>query len=168
MVTVGAVGIIAIAVASFFYLGKQEQRFLGRLDGTMLQEFVFHDAEGDTVQVRPERTTVMLFWATWSERSLDSLYDLYKWHDNYPQYEIIAAYVKDAPEFARAHDRAEQENHRLLDGTPAYQDLRVPGVPTAIIFDESGTVRSTEIGARAVPAWHELSTRGELQSGMIP
>lgn len=164
MVIVAVIGIITIAVASFLYIDRQEQRFYDRLDETPFSEFVFRNTEGDTVKVATDRTTVLLFWATWSERSLDMLYDLYSWHDSYPQYEVIVAYVKDAPELAMAHDRENHERYNLLDGTPAYQDLRVPGVPATIIFDEQGMVRTVEVGAQTVPAWYNLSTRDQLQS----
>ncbi len=165
MVIVAVICIIAIAFGSFRYVSKQEERFLDRLEQTPVEEFIFLTSEGDSLQIQPERTTIILFWATWAERSLGSLYDLYQWHDNYPQYDVIAAFVKDAPEFARAHDRDGQDRFRMLDGTTAYQDLRVPGVPTTLVLNARGEVSMTGVGAQNIPVWHELSTRKQLQSG---
>ena len=167
MVIVGVVAVITIAVTSYLYLGKQEQRFLDRLDDTSFQEFVFKNTEGDTVQIHPEETTVLLFWATWSDRSLDALYDLYRWHEENPGYAVIAAYVKDAPEFAREHDREGRDRYRLLDGTPVYQDLRIPGVPTTIIVDEQGMVTGTEIGTSNHPIWQTLPSERKREQAEV-
>ncbi len=165
MLIVAVICLVAIALASFRYVSKQEHRFIDRLEETPLSSFVFLNPEGDTLRFEPGQTTVILFWATWSGRSLGSLYDLYNWHDSYPQFRVISAYVKDAPEFAKAHDRPYKDRFVLVDGTQAYQDLRVPGVPTAIVLDEEGAVRSTDVGTQTVPVWHELSTREQLQTG---
>ncbi|MDG5766130.1 hypothetical protein QA596_01540 [Balneolales bacterium ANBcel1] len=164
MVVVAVFCIAAIALASYRYVDRQEQRFMDRMEQTPASELHFLTMDGDTLQLDPERTTVILFWATWSGRSLESLYELYQWHDSYPQFEVIAAFVKDAPEFALAHNRESKERFMLVNGTPAYQDLRVPGVPSAIILDSQGRVVATEVGSSSVPIWQKLSTRDQLHS----
>ncbi len=163
MVIVAVICILAIIFASLRYSQRQEQRFLDRLDNKSLSELVFMDQQGDTLYVNPDQTTVLLFWATWSDRSLEELYDLYNWHDRHPHIEVISAFVKDAEEFAKAHDRENKNSYRLVNGTPAYQDLRVPGVPTAVVFDSGGKVKKVQSGSQTVPIWHEVSTRQELQ-----
>lgn len=162
MIAVAVFCIIAIAFASFRYIGKQEQRFLNRLDQKSLNDLVFTNARGDTVNIEPERTIVILFWATWSDRSLDTLNDLYRWHDEHPQFEVVSAYVKDALEFAIAHNRPETDHFSLLDGTGAYQELRVPGVPSAIIFSDGGDLLFTQVGTKEKPVWHELTSQDQL------
>lgn len=145
------------------YIGKQEERFLNRLDSTTLPEFVFLNEQGDTLSVTSERTTIVLFWSTWSSRSLNELYDLYNWHDDHSHYDVIAAYVKDSAEFAEAHNRQDKVRFRMVDGTPVYQDLRIPGVPTAIVFNSGNEPVMTQVGSESVPVWHSLSPRQELQ-----
>lgn len=163
MVFVAVICILVIIFASLRYTQRQEQRFLDHLENESLSNLVFLDQQGDTLNVSPGQTTVLLFWATWSDRSLEELYNLYNWHDLHPHVAVISAYVKDAPEFAMAHDRDNMNNYQLLDGTPAYQDLRVPGVPSAVVFDTDGEVKMVQSGSQTVPVWHELSTRQELQ-----
>ena len=162
MVVVAVFCIIAIIFASFLYIGKQEQRFLNRLDQRSLNELVFTNDRGDTLQIVPERTVVILFWSTWSERSLDMLEDLYRWHDEYPQFKVVSAYVKDAAEFASVHDRPGADHFTLVNGTGAYQELRVPGVPSAIIFSAESDILHTQVGTKEQPVWHELSSRYTL------
>ncbi len=162
MIAVAVFCIIAIAFASFRYIDKQEQRFLNRLDQSSLNELVFTNTLGDTVNIAPERTVVILFWATWSDRSLDTLNDLYHWHDAHPQFEVVSAYVKDAAELASVHDRPGTDHFTLVDGTGAYQELRVPGVPAAIVFSAGGDVLHTQVGTKEKPVWRELSSRDKL------
>ncbi len=162
MIVLAVFCIIAIAFASFRYVGKQEQRFLDRLEHSSPGELVFTDTQGDTIRIEPDRIVIVLFWSTWSDRSLGVLYDLYRWHDQHPQFEVISAYVKDAADFARVHDRQDVQRFTLLDGTGAYQDLRVPGVPAAIIFGSGGDVLYTQVGTKPVAVWHELSSRQQL------
>ncbi|MEX0681081.1 MAG: hypothetical protein WD097_06830 [Balneolales bacterium] len=161
---VAVIGFLVIGLASLLYIGKQEKRFIDRLEGTLLREFTFTNGVGDTVQVQTDRTTVLLFWATWSERSLEAVDNLYTWHDANPDIYVISAYVKDAYELAEVYNRPGQDQFQLLNATGAYQDLRVPGVPTVIIFDMNGKVMTTEIGYREIPLWHTLTTRQMLYS----
>ncbi len=160
---VAVICIAAIVITSIRYIGKQEERFLDRLEGQKLADLTFLSADGDTLQMNRDQTTVLLFWSTWSDRSLDALYDLYSWHDKYPYVEVVSAYVKDSDEFASVYDQEEKQQFILVNGTPAYQNLRVPGIPTAIIFDSHGEIHAVEIGYRDVPVWHTLSP-GELPS----
>ena len=158
MVVLAVTGIVTIALASLYYVGKQEQRFLGRLDDSDPSAFRFVTLQGDTLAIPSDRNTILLFWATWSERSLEELYDLYSWHDRHPEYEVVAAFVKDAAEFAEAHYRPERPRFHMVNGTGVYQDLRAPGVPTAIIFGPGHQVMHTQSGSGPRPVWHEMDS----------
>ena len=156
MVVLAVTGVITIALASLYYVGKQEQRFLGRLDNSDPSGFRFVSLQGDTLALAPDRNVVLLFWATWSDRSVEELDDLYGWHAEHPEYEVVAAFVKDAAEFAEEHERPGRPGFHIADGTGVYQDLRVPGVPTAIIFGPGHRVTHTQAGSGSRPAWREM------------
>ncbi len=158
MVIVAVTGIIVIALASYFYVSRQEQRFLDRLDRSDPAEFAFVGLDGDTIRIPPDRHTVVLFWATWSDRSMEELNDLSDWWQDHPDFKVIAAFVKDAAEYARAHQRPGDEGFQIADGTEVYQDLRVPGVPSAILFAPDLEVAATQVGSAGSeqePAWRK-------------
>lgn len=165
MLIVAVICIAIIAITSILYIGKQEERFLNRLEDQRLRDLTFLTMEGDSLQVIRDRTTILLFWSTWSDRSLEALDDLYNWHDNNPGFEVVASYVKDSDDFAAAYDRVEQKQFIMVNGTPAYQNLRVPGIPTAIVFDSLGDIHAVEIGARDVPVWHALTSGKQRKPG---
>lgn len=158
MVIVAVTGIIVIALASYFYVNRQEQRFLDRLDRSDPAEFAFVGLDGDTIRIPPDRNTVVLFWATWSDRSIEELNDLSDWWQDHPDFKVIAAFVKDAAEYARAYQRPEHDGFQIADGTEVYQDLRVPGVPSAILFGPDRMIAATQVGSAGSehePVWRE-------------
>lgn len=157
MVVLAVFCLLAIALASFLHIGKREDRFLGRLENYPGEKFVFTTARGDTIRASSERTTVILFWSTWSDRSIRELTNLYQWHDENPDYEIIAAFVKDSPEYALIYDRKGKDYFTLADGTGVYQDLRIPGIPAAIVLSPADEVIMTQVGSMEIPVWHQLS-----------
>ncbi len=158
MIVLAVICLVAIGLASFRFIGTQEKRFLERLDISNPSKFFFTAVEGDTLHMTPGRPVILLFWATWSERSLDELYDLFSWHRDHPNYTVIAAYVKDSPEFAMIHNRPDLMNFFMADGTGIYQDLRVPGIPTVIVFGPNLEIITTQIGTGTEPAWRGLAS----------
>lgn len=149
--------LLAIALASFLHIGKREDRFLGRLENYPAGKFEFITAQGDTIRTSGERTTVILFWSTWSDRSIRELANLNEWVQENPDFEVIAAYVKDAPEYALEYDRERSSLFLLADGTGVYQDLRIPGIPAVIVLSPENEVLITQIGSMDEPVWHQLS-----------
>ena len=173
MVAVALVAAVAIVAASFYYLTRQEQRYRDLLEGQTIEDLVFLEVEmapeagrgaqngpkneaRDTLAFQPGPKTVVLFWASWSDRSISELENLIRWHGMFSHYRVIAAVVKDGPEFSELWPASDSGSFYLVDGTPAYQDLRVPGVPSTILFGSDGHMNRTAVGSQSEPLWHRF------------
>jgi thiol-disulfide isomerase/thioredoxin len=102
------------------------QRWLQNLDGT------------DSLQLSSYqgRDVILIFWASWSAKSLDVLKTLDSLKSvNGDSLVIIAAAVKDNGAEARSYIANTTHNFEYVDGTIHYLDLRLPGVPSAIRFN---------------------------------
>lgn len=162
--------LLAIILASLWYPGKQERRYRERLQSYPPERFVFLDIHGDTLKIASGRPVIVFFWAGWSDRSVSQLNDLLVWHKQNPGPQVVAAWVKDDPEMLADQGvlpgGALSENpdtrggrFEFVDGTRPYQDLRVPGVPTSLLFDDKGRLMATAVGFRATPVWHQMSMK---------
>lgn len=94
---------------------------------------------------------VIVFWAPWSERSMEVLNSIDQVLDSWPSDtlrvpRLVALGVKESPDAMRKVAASTGIDASWLDGTKAYADLKVPGVPTMIVFNRSGDVSIVDIG----------------------
>jgi hypothetical protein len=137
---IGILAIGLIIIFSFRYAENQRdimtdfvaadslihQRWFQNLDGT------------DSLQLSSYqgREVILVFWASWSDKSLEVLAQL----DSIKTMRgdsvaVVAASVKDNGAEARAYINGSNHNFDFVDGTVHYLDLRLPGVPSAIRFN---------------------------------
>ena len=87
---------------------------------------------------------VVVFWASWSDKSMDMFSELDQVMLDHPGIKIVAALVMDATETAEpilpTHD------YLYIDGTRLFNELQVPGIPSYILLDEGGTVVAANVG----------------------
>lgn len=88
--------------------------------------------------------TVVLFWATWSEKSASIMKELNDLKKKEPGLEIIAALVHDATE--TAIPEIPDYDFRYIDGTILFNEIRVPGIPSYLLLDEEGRLIYTHVG----------------------
>lgn len=90
---------------------------------------------------------VLVFWAGWSEQSVDFLFKTVKTAEGRPEsVQIVGLLVKDSPD--RVLDVLGSTPKVLhIIGTPLYHRLKAVGVPSIIVLDSSGTVRAAGIGS---------------------
>ncbi len=148
---IGILAIGLIIIFSFKYAENQRttvmdfvaadslihQRWLQNLDGT------------DSLQLSgyQGREVILVFWASWSEKSLDVLEML----DSIKTVRgdslmVVAAAVKDNGAEARAYITSTNHPFIYVDGTIHYLDLRLPGVPSAILFNRNSKPTKILVG----------------------
>ena len=166
MLILAVLTLAAILAGTFSYQNRQERRFTDRLAEMPLQKMPFVTLQGDTLRLQPGKPVVVLFWGSWSGRSQTALEELLLWYEANPQFRLVAASVRDSTVFYSSKPvETDPDGVIRVDGTRAYNDLRTPGIPTVLFFDEKGEVFLAEVGLRTNPAWTRLSTLSDQVSG---
>lgn len=100
--------------------------------------------------------TIVLFWASWSEKSAEIMHELDQVKLQRQDLNIIAALVKDATE--SIIDSTLTHNFEYIDGTILFNELRAPGIPSFILLDKNGELISTHVGYK----------EGEVKALLLP
>lgn len=154
---IGVLTLGLIAIFSFRYAQNQrttvtdfvaadsliDRRWFQNLDGT------------DSLQLSSYkgREVLLVFWASWSERSLDVLEQLdASVAASSDSMVIVAAAVKDNGDEARNYIQAANHPFTFVEGTVHYLDLRIPGVPSAIRFNRDARPTQIYIGEKQILA----------------
>ncbi|MDR9417336.1 TlpA family protein disulfide reductase [Gracilimonas sp.] len=148
MIAVGFLTMIIIVWSSFSFTNKQYRVFeenLVEADSltTMNMRIV---GAGDSVGVEDLKgqKTILVFWASWSDKSRSMLDEIEILQNEYDSLKVIAALVKDAEE-SLAQNK-EYPNFVYTDGIKLFNYLKVPGFPSYILFDENSNVLKSNIG----------------------
>lgn len=137
---IGVLAIALIIVFSFRYAENQRNTVMDFVaaDSLIHQRWFQNLNATDSLQLSSYRgrDVILVFWASWSGKSLDVLKTL----DSLKLVKgdslvIIAAAVKDNGAQARSYIANTTYNFEYVDGTVHYLDLRLPGVPAAIRFN---------------------------------
>lgn len=151
----GVLALGLIAIFSFRYAQNQrttvtdfvaadsliDRRWFQNLDGT------------DSLQLSSYkgREVLLVFWASWSDRSLEVLEQLDASQSIHSDsIVIVAAAVKDNGEEARAYIQSTSYPFNFVEGTIHYLDLRLPGVPSAIRFNRDTKPTQIYIGEKQI------------------
>lgn len=148
MIAVGFLTMIIIVWSSLSFTNKQHRMFEENImesDSLTLMKMRVV-GNGDSVSVTDMKGTksMLVFWASWSEKSLSMLDEIEILQNEYDSLKVIAALVKDAEE-SLALDK-EYPNFVYTDGIKLFNYLKVPGFPSYILFDENSSVLKSNIG----------------------
>jgi hypothetical protein len=143
--TLIAIGIVIaglIIIFSFRYADTQRSTVLDFVsaDSLIHQRWFQNLDQTDSLQIQQfaGKEVLLTFWATWSESSTTILYQLKELQTSrQDSLIIIAAAVKDNGQEARSFIENAHLPFHFVDGTIHYLDLRMVGVPSAILFNES-------------------------------
>lgn len=154
---IGVLALGLIAIFSFRYAQNQrttvtdfvaadsliDRRWFQNLDGT------------DSLQLSSYkgREVLLVFWASWSERSTEVLEQLEASQKvSNDSLVIVAATVKDNGDEARNYIQSKNHPFTFVEGTVHYLDLRLPGVPSAIRFNRDTKPTQIFIGETQILA----------------
>jgi hypothetical protein len=67
----------------------------------------------------------------------------------FPDIIIVAAAARDASQLVEEHIQTTKFDFVYLNGTPLYQDLKVPGLPSQLFVNRSGIIVDQHVGKDA-------------------
>ena len=87
------------------------------------------------------------YWSTWSDPSIESHTELWSLIQDYSDmFIVIAAGVRDANETIIEYATEKPYPFYYVQGTNAFQNLKVPGVPSQAIYMPSGSLLQLRVG----------------------
>lgn len=149
IIIMGALGMIAI---TFFTLRHSTGRitdFEDRLNETLFTDLSFQAiVEPDSLSVSQFQGSplVLHFWSTWSLRSQEMGHFLERFSNSYPGLVVIAAAVRDDNTLIRNYISETGHPFHHVEGTQFYQSILVPGMPSQILLDQSGSLFDFQVG----------------------
>lgn len=139
---------IVIVLSSFNFTNKQHQRFVENVAEsdslTTMKMRVIGEQDSVRVSDLKGKPAILVFWASWSEKSLSMLNEIQLLQNTSDSLVVIAAMVKDAEE--SLPERRDYPGFIYADGAHFFNYLKVPGFPSYILFDEESNVLTSRVG----------------------
>ena len=140
--------LIFIVYSSFVFKKQQSDRFEknARMSTDLLTKAHPYISNTDSLTLGEleGKDVIVLFWATWSEKSALMMDQLELILSSEPDVTVVGALVKDATD--TAEPVLSDHPFLYIDGTVLFNDLKVPGIPSLLILDTKGKVITTHIG----------------------
>lgn len=156
---------IAITYFTISYAGNQRAEFESSLgSGADLYNEWFVRIDGsDSLRAVDFKENIVIidFWATWSEPALESRQVLMGILDTYPDSlrpVVIAAAVRDADETINEFTSTSENGFIYVRGTEIFQKMKVPGVPTRVIFASGGRLIESRVGFKGADEYAVLDS----------
>lgn len=148
MVVVAVLSAVAIVYSSFSYKTTQKERFQKAIvehDSLMSKpRLVINTSDSIRFNQLTGKDFVVVFWATWSEKSDLMMQEIYTLQDQIDSLIVISALVLDAHETIDQNQLNDSFIH--IDGASLYNELKVPGIPSYILFSKYGSFKYAHIG----------------------
>lgn len=148
MVVVAITTMLFIVFTSFNFKEQQQVRFTEHTlayDSLLIRNhpFILKEDSLNLGELSGDKT-LLVFWATWSEKSKDLFAEIEEISSVNTDLNIVAALVKDVTD--NAEEAILEHDFNYIDGTVLFNKLRAPGIPSYVILDENGTLISTHVG----------------------
>lgn len=143
---------IVIILSSLNYASNQRETFREEIEETSISKWNFyHYASGDSLSFsRFDGSPVIVhFWSTWSDLSLELNSVMNLLQIDFPDLVIVAAAARDAENLVEEHIQSTDFDFIYVDGTPLYQELMVPGLPSQLFINRNGTIVDQNVGKDA-------------------
>ncbi|MCC5914826.1 MAG: hypothetical protein JJU46_10660 [Balneolaceae bacterium] len=141
--------LIAIIYGTINYTQKQANEFRDSIAEVQLDTLSLgYIALPDTLNMSELHGDPVLiqFWSTWSGRSMSVNAFLREFNHDHPELKVIAAAVRDGEEQLQEYIDKQEDSFYYVNGTPFFQELLVPGVPSQILVKRDGTLHDTQVG----------------------
>lgn len=160
MIGVAILTVIIIIFSSFNFTNRQHKQFRKNVveSDSLINMPLRIVGVSDTVRIAgfKGQNVLLVFWASWSDKSMSMLDEIQLLKSDYDSLQIIAALVKDAEESLNGGRR--YPDFIYTDGIHLYNHLKVPGFPSYILFDENSSVLATQIGFEKGIGYDSLKT----------
>lgn len=150
----GIIAALLLAITSLYIHLQSTLKFREYAQKTQkqIEHTWFHKVynKDDSVRVSEYkgRVTAVLFWGTWADASKDMLKELRVLHNQYPDLVVLAASIRRIKPSVKDYLGDRTRELIYVDGTNAYSDFDVPGVPTMLVFDKNGKFVYAKVGYR--------------------
>lgn len=141
--------LLAIVWGTISYTQKQEREFRTNISEVQIDTLSFHSySSADSLKVGNEtgKPIIIQFWSTWSGKSMSINSFLDNYQSDNPELMVVAATVKDAEELIQEYIAEQNYNFYYVEGTPFFQKLLIPGVPSSILINRQGELFDTQVG----------------------
>ncbi len=142
--------LLVIVFGTIMYTNKQEADFRKSMADVRLDTLSFatysHQKDSIFTDDFKGSPTLIQFWSTWSEKSLTVNRFLENTHQEYLDLNIIAASVRDSDELILEHINSTSNDFIYVNGTPFFQSLLIPGMPSQILLDRDGKFFDAQVG----------------------
>lgn len=161
LLSTAAFCVLAIVYFNVRFMDNQQIRFAETIgDGTEIMETGFSEFFGDE-SVFPEqfagRPVIILFFASWSSRSLEARHeviDVAAASEAEPV--IILAAVKDDSAYLQEYKTDLSDGVRLVNATEFYNNARIPGLPALVAFYPDGELAGMHLGFKSSESYRFL------------
>lgn len=148
MVAMAILSALIIVYSSLRFQKKQQAWFrdsIAENDTLTTQSFrLIQEADSSlSISDFEDKNVVLVFWTSWSEKSILMLNEIYTIKEERGDIVVLAALVKDAID---AIDFDILPELVYIDGASVFNDLKVPGVPSYILFNEEGEYVYAHVG----------------------
>lgn len=148
MISIGVITMLVIIYSSFHFKNKQQERFKTNLieSDSLTTKYMRIIGKADSIRISDlkGKRSVVVFWASWSEKSELMLVEIEKAQFESDSLQVVAALVKDAEE--SLPEEKTYPTFIYTDGTEIFNDLKVPGYPSYIVFNERSEVINSQVG----------------------
>jgi thiol-disulfide isomerase/thioredoxin len=141
--------LIVIVFGTMRYHSSQEKTVRENINGIEIGDVTFtHVSESDSLTLSEFHGDPVLitFWASWSGKSQQMHEVINDLQQNYPDFKIIAAAVRDDQQMIMEYINMHDYSFIYVIGTDFYHQLQVPGVPFQVLIDGNGDFFDIQIG----------------------
>lgn len=141
--------LMAIIYSTLRYSQKQVADFEDNIAAVQLDTLAFRSFTAiDSLHLKDKtmKPVVIQFWSTWSGKSLAVNEFLDEFTIANPELFVIAAAVRDGEEQILEYINSHPYNFAYVEGTPFFQTIYVPGIPSQILINREGKVFATQVG----------------------
>jgi len=148
----GGCAVVTVLLIFFFtvlYVSSQQETLREEIERTDLNEWkMYHYSSGDSLSFDQFKGSPLIihFWSTWSDMSMSINDELHVRKQNSPDLIIVAAATRDGEEQVKNYINSVPYDFVFVNGTPLYQDLMVPGLPSQLYVNRNGEIVDHLVG----------------------
>lgn len=149
LVICAAITVLVIIFSTLKYASNQKETFREEIENADLSSWnLYHYESGDSLSVTHYKGSPVIihFWSTWSDLSLELHEEMHQLKMDSPELIVVAAAARDGNELVQEHINTNEYDFVYLDGTPLYQDLMVPGLPSQLFVNREGKIVDQNVG----------------------
>lgn len=143
-----AITVIVIIYSTIRYFQRQVDDFDTNVSAMQPDTLSFRSFSAqDTLFLSdlPNQPTIIHFWSTWSDKSIE-VGDFLRSYKDENDLIVIAAAVRDGDEQIQKHIGNQPDSFHFVEGTNLFQTVMAPGLPSQIFINRRKQVFDIHVG----------------------